>query len=366
MKKDMVAQVAIIGCGRVSGHHCRSIIETQGAELVAVCDLEKSKAKIYQEQFGVLAFVDYREMLERCPHINTVAIVTPSGMHFEHGLEIIRDYRKNLIVEKPTFMRPSQFRMIYDEAENYGLKIFPVFQNRHNKAVQRVKRGIESGELGTVRIVAVRVRWCRPKRYYDLAPWRGTYAMDGGCLTNQGVHHVDLMRFFGGEVERVCAQMRTLGAEIEVEDSVVASASFVSGALGCLEVTTAARPIDFEASLSVVCENGLAQIGGIAVNELQIYTPDPASCAVESEDFSGNVYGHGHKKLYCEVVAHYQTGKQFSVSRADAQASIQLLNAFYVSSERRSWADVATTGDSVQLGRTDDALANLYRTPIAR
>lgn len=39
-----------------------------------------------------------------------------------------------------------------------------------------------AGELGKLRSVAVRVRWCRPQRYYDLAPWRGTFAMDGGCL----------------------------------------------------------------------------------------------------------------------------------------------------------------------------------------
>ena len=365
MKPSPTARVAIIGCGRVSGHHCSSIMETPGAELVAVCDLDLAKAKVYREQFGVKAFTDYREMFEKCPNINTVSIVTPSGMHFEHALEIIQKYQKSVIVEKPTFLRPSQLKTAYDTAEKHGVGIFPVFQNRHNKAVQRVKKGILSGELGGIRIVSVRVRWCRPKRYYELAPWRGTYAMDGGCLTNQGIHHIDLMRFFGGEVARVCAQMGTLGADIEVEDTVVANATFANGALGSVEVTTAARPIDFEASLSVVCEKGLAQIGGIAVNELQIYTPDPAACPIASEDFSGNVYGHGHHELYKEIVETYQTGKLFSVSRSDAFSTIQLLNAFYVSSESCAWANVVTAGDSVRLGCANEELANLYRTPIA-
>jgi len=284
-------------------------------------------------------------------------------MHFEHGLEIIERFRKNLIVEKPTFMRPSQMEQAYATASKYGLSLFPVFQNRHNLAVRRVKQGLDSGELGRVRIVSVRVRWCRPQRYYDLAPWRGTFAMDGGCLTNQGVHHVDLMRHFGGEVKRVCSSMSTLGATIEVEDAAVGSVAFNNGALGSVEVTTAARPIDYEASLSLVCENGLAQIGGIAVNELQVYTPDPSACAPNSEDFSGNVYGHGHEQLYKEIVAFYREDRPFSVSREDALSTIRLLNAFYVADERGGWTQVATAGDSERLGRADEALANLYRTP---
>lgn len=361
--KNNTGKVAIIGCGRVSGHHCRSIAQTEGVELTAVCDLIPEKAKAYHEQFGAKAYENYHQMLLENPQINTVAIVTPSGMHYEHALDIISRYRKNVIVEKPTFMKPSQLIGAYEAAAHHGVNIFPVFQNRHNRAVQRVKQGLLSGELGKVRIVSVRVRWCRPQRYYELAPWRGTFAQDGGCLTNQGVHHVDLMRYFGGEVGRVCTSMCTLGVDIEVEDTVTASVVFRNGALGSLEVTTAARPIDYEASLSLVCENGLAQIGGIAVNELQVYTPEPQACAPHSEDFSGNVYGHGHVQLYKEIVAFYQAREPFSVSREDALATIRLLNAFYVADERTGWVDAETAGDSERLGRADEVLATLYRTP---
>lgn len=361
MKKKTV-KVAIIGCGRVSGHHCRSIIETDGTELVAVCDLMIEKANIYHEQFGTKAYADYHRMLRENPEIDTVAIVTPSGMHYEHALDIISRYRKNIIVEKPTFMKPSQVREVYGKAAEAGVQVFAVFQNRHNLAVKRVLRGLAAGELGQVRSVAVRVRWCRPQRYYDLAPWRGTFAMDGGCLTNQGIHHIDLLRQLGGEVSRVCGVHRTLGADIEVEDTAAASLVFSSGAIGTLEVTTAARPIDYEASISLVCESGLAQIGGIAVNELQIYTPDPEACANNSEDFSGNVYGHGHVKIYEEIVKHFNNEERFPVTFEDTLATIQLLNSFYLADENQSWVDVATAGDSVRLGQLDDELADLYRT----
>ena len=118
----------------------------------------------------------------------------------------------------------------------------------------------------------IQVRWHRPKRYYELAKWRGTYSHDGGALTNQGIHHIDLMRYFGGEIKRVNCQMCTYNIDIEVENAAVSTFIFESGALGSMEITTAAYPDDFEASISIVGSKGLAKIGGLAVNELQIFT----------------------------------------------------------------------------------------------
>ena len=355
-------QVAVIGCGRIAGHHCRSIVAAEGIKMVAVCDLVESRAAAYGKEFNVPYFVNYHEMFKTLPQINTVVVATPSGMHYEHATEIMRLYRKNVIVEKPTFMRPSQLREAYSLADQLGLHIFPVFQNRYNHAVRRVHQALSNGELGNIRIISVRVRWCRPQRYYDMAPWRGTYAQDGGALTNQGIHHVDLLRHLGGEVERVNAVMRTLGAEVEVEDTVVAMMTYSGGAVGVLEVTTAARPDDFEASISLVCEKGLAQIGGIAVNELQIFTPDPSACVAHSEDFSGNIYGHGHGDMYRDISAFFNQNIPYPVEWNDCLNTIKLLHAFYRSDESGACVDVESNEESVRLGRPDESLANLYRS----
>jgi UDP-N-acetyl-2-amino-2-deoxyglucuronate dehydrogenase len=357
-------KVALIGCGRISGHHARSIVSLVGVDLVAVCDLDLKKAQAYSDEFGVSAYKNYHQMLDEHPEINVVSIATPSGMHFEHAIEIITHYRKHIIVEKPTFIKPSQVREIYSKAAELGLQVFAVFQNRYNKAVTRVLQGLANNELGSIRTLAVRVRWCRPQRYYDMADWRGTFAMDGGCLTNQGIHHIDLMRKMGGEVKRVLSIHRTLGVEIEVEDIVTALIEFDSGAVGTLEVTTAARPIDYEASLSLVCENGLAQLGGIAVNELQIYSPNPEVCEDFSEDFSGNIYGNGHAKMYGEIINYFSNGIEYPITMKDTLGTIQLLNSFYLSDESKDWCFIEEGGDSSRLGCTNEGLAQLYRTNL--
>ncbi|MBF0095666.1 MAG: Gfo/Idh/MocA family oxidoreductase [Alphaproteobacteria bacterium] len=360
--------VALVGCGRVAGHHCRSIGMVEGVRLAAVCDLAADKAKAYGEEFGVPWYTDYHRMLAEVAGIDTVAVITPSGMHFEHALDMMERHGKSVIVEKPTFMRPEQLLAAYGTADRLGLDIFPVFQNRHNKAVRRVKAALEAGELGEVRLTSVRLRWCRPQRYYDMAEWRGTFSHDGGALTNQGIHHVDLLRYLGGEVETVSAVMRTLGAEIEVEDAVVATLTYADGAIGSLEVTTAARPDDFEASISIVGSKGLAQIGGIAVNELQIFTPDPSACAGNSEDFKGvkghgAVYGYGHEQMYRDIVAHRRQGVAYPVNRADCLSTLRLLHAFYRSDELGGWVEVAVEKQSSRLGRANEDISRLYRAP---
>lgn len=361
MNQKQSHKIAVIGCGRIAGHHCRTIQQIKNLELTAVCDLNIDRATAYGNECKVPSYTNYRTMIASHPEIETVVIATPSGMHFEHGMEMIENYKKNIIIEKPTFLRPSEVRKAWNTATKVGVKIFPVFQNRFNSAVQRVKTGISNGELGAIRVASVRVRWCRPQRYYDLAPWRGTFAQDGGALTNQGIHHIDLLRYLGGEVSEVSAVMRTLGANIEVEDTVVGSIQFESGAVGALEITTAARPDDFEASLSLVCENGLAQIGGIAVNELQVYTPNPSQCREFSQDFSGNVYGLGHAELYRSIANTLGNNVPYIIAEDDCWRSINLLHSFYVSAHGGSAVKTKDHPEYQRLGECNETLAALYR-----
>jgi len=361
-------QVAILGCGRVAGHHCLALQETDGVNLAAVCDLQIERAEQYGKMYDVPFYQNYNEMFQNHSDIDVVSIITPSGMHAEHTKEILSNFGKSVIVEKPTFLGVREAERTFSLAKSIKLEIFPIFQNRHNKAVKRVKRAIAEGELGEVRIVSVRVRWCRPQAYYDLSQWRGTFSHDGGALTNQGIHHVDLLTYLGGKVSRVNSVMRTMGAKIEVEDTAVATLEYQHGGLGVVECTTAARPDDFEASISIVGEKGLAQIGGIAVNELQIFTPDPRECGPNSEDFSGingkgAVYGYGHFQVYKDIGLHLNGEKEYPITETDCMNTLKLLEAFYKSHEVGDWVLAEDSGYSQNLGRINDQISAFYRTP---
>ena len=140
--------LAIIGCGRVAMHHCNAILKVNKLKLVSVCDFNEERGKILADKYKVKFFTNYNEMLEKLGDtIDIVAIITPSGMHYDHAMDIINKFKKHIIVEKPTFMKPSQVKKAYSLAKKYKLEIFPIFQNRYNLAVKRVKKAIKKMKL---------------------------------------------------------------------------------------------------------------------------------------------------------------------------------------------------------------------------
>lgn len=354
---------ALIGCGRVAGRHVEALQAAPDAELAAVCDMVEERAVERSVQGRVPYYLNYHEMLTAHPEIDVASIITPTGSHFEHASDIVSRYGKHLALEKPMVLVLSQAHALKELADERGVRVFPIYQNRFNKAVQRVKKAMEpGGELGKMRVGTVRVRWCRPQRYYNLSPWRGTFAMDGGAMTNQGVHYIDLLRYLCGKVKRVNAITATLGAEIEVEDTGVATLEFEGGGLGVIEIMTSARHEDFEASVSCVCENGLAILSGIATNELQTFSPDPSQAAACSEVFP-TVYGFGHDAVVQGIARALLHDAPAPIEFDDGLESVKLLHALYRSDEIGGWVDVDEGVDSARLGRTDESLLRLYRTP---
>lgn len=351
---------AMIGCGRIAGHHLRAVREIQRAELAAICDMNADRAKPYSEQYGVPWYANYHTMFEK-EKVDVVCILTPSGMHPTHAMDIMRRYRKHVVVEKPMAMKLSDLEALHKTAVESKVKVFPVYQNRYNKAVQAVRSALLEGRLGRPVMGTVRLRWCRPQRYYDRDPWRGTWSHDGGALTNQGIHYLDLLLHLLGDVEQVCTLTATQLVKVEVEDTAVATLRFASGALGVIEVTTAARPDDCEASISVLAEAGVGVLAGITANRLVTWTPDQAACELHSEEVP-TAYGNGHRPLLADVVADLLDGTPHPISFEEGARAIQFLNALYRSAEDNRPVMLKDNPVSHFLGREDKALHALYLT----
>ncbi len=351
--------IGFIGSGKIAGHHFLSIKKYKNLRLKAVSDFNLEKISKHNFPSYVKKYDHYEKMLAN-EDLDLVVLMTPSGMHYEHTKKILQRYNVNIIVEKPICLRTSQVIELYSLARKKKLNIFPVYQNRYNKCVKFFKKKKTLDQLGKIRLVSVQVRWCRPQRYYDLADWRGTFSHDGGALTNQGIHHLDVLRYVCGEITKVNTSMRTLGANIEVEDTVVSTIEFKNGAVGTLEITTAARPKDFNATISIVGSKGLAQIGGIALNELQIFTPNESECNKNSE-YIPNAYGFGHFSFYKDISKFFSQKKKFPVTYKDCLNTINLLNAFYISDEINKSYKIKGFKNSKRLGKKNEKISKNYK-----
>jgi predicted dehydrogenase len=346
---------ALIGCGRVAKRHAEllGLGQIAGARLAAVCDHVEDRARAFGEKYDVPWYVDMHAMMS-AESVDVVSILTPSGLHAEHLL-VVAPYGKHVVLEKPMALTLDDAdAMIRACAEN-EIRLFVVKQNRFNVPVQKLREAMEAGRFGRLVLGTVRVRWCRPQSYYDQDAWRGTWAFDGGVLTNQASHHIDLLEWMVGEVESVFAKSTTALVNIEAEDTAVVTLKFRNGALGVIEATTAARPKDLEGSISILGERGSVEIGGFAVNRMKAWNfvePQAGDDEV-MEKFSvnpPNVYGFGHQAYYEHVVDCIKNGKQHLVDGLEGRKSLELISAIYESIETGREVRLRFKPDRCKLG----------------
>lgn len=329
---------ALVGCGRIAKRHSEllGLNQISSARLVAVSDLDLVKAQAIGMQFSVPHYVDMHQMMQK-EDIDVVVVLTESGNHARNVVDLAK-HGKHIVVEKPMALSLDDADAMIKACDEAGVKLFVVKQNRFNVPVLKLREALEQGRFGKLVLGTVRVRWCRPQAYYDQASWRGTWAMDGGVLTNQASHHVDLLEWMLGDVDSVFARSTTALAKIEAEDTAVVTLKFRNGALGIIEATTAVRPKDLEGSISVLGEGGTVVIGGFAVNKMETWNfaePAPGDESV-MEQYSVNppsVYGFGHQAYYEHVVDCIKNNRRHLVDGLEGRRSLELINAIYESIE---------------------------------
>ncbi len=348
----------IVGCGRIFKKHAQTLTGflSEKTELVAVCDVKKERAEKAGKEFGVPYYTSYDEMLEKHGDIDVVNILTESGNHARHTIDIASKYKKHIVVEKPMALTLEDADEMIRVCDAHRVKLFVVKQNRYNVPVMKLREALEAGRFGKLVMGTVRVRWCRPQAYYDQDAWRGTWSMDGGVFTNQASHHIDLLEWMLGEPISVFAKSRTALVNIETEDTGVAIIQFRNGVIGVVEATTATRPKDIEGSLTIMGEHGTVEIGGFAVNEMSLWNfadgvNDSEQVLSEYKEAPPNVYGYGHNKYLENVCDSIMQDKQALVDGLEGRKSLELINAIYESIETGREVFLRFRPEKCRLGR---------------
>jgi UDP-N-acetyl-2-amino-2-deoxyglucuronate dehydrogenase len=348
-------RIGILGCGRVSRRYlevCRD--ELKDATVTVVCDLKHELAQSIAAELNAEATYSLESLLQK-DNVDVIVILTESGKHGTHARQIL-EAGKHVIVEKPAAMLPDEVLMNEQLAAEKELMYAVIHQNRLNPALQVLKKHYDSGRFGKIVLATIRLRWCRYQEYYNDG-WHGTWAMDGGVLNQQAIHHLDALEWICGPIDRVVAAQSNALNQLEAEDTTVATVKFVNGALGNIEVTTAARPEDFEASISIVGENGMVVVGGIALNQIETWKfvvplPEDSSIPVQHSQKVPSGYGLSHGPMLQELVDRLNEGRLDPlVSGTDAVHCIQLSHAIYCSVEEGGWVQLVDNPLSSRLGK---------------
>lgn len=351
---------ALIGCGRIAANHIKAVLNN-GLKLTAVCDLLPGQMENLLTEYGlqndpfIQRYTDYKKLLAEHPELELVAIATSSGVHAEIALDCI-DAGVNVIIEKPMAMCMADADEIIRRSAEKGVTVCACHQNRFNVAVQKTRAALEAGRFGKLSHGSIHVRWNRGKQYYDQANWRGTWAEDGGCLMNQCIHGIDLLRWMmGDEVDTVYGvTRRQQHAYIEAEDVGMAVLTFKNGAIATVEGTVNIYPKNLEETLCLFGETGTVKIGGKSTNNLDIWDfADETNADLANkglQESASNVYGNGHTSLYADVIDAIQTGHRPYVDAIAGRNALEIVLAIYKS---------AKTGQPVKLPLVDFASADM-------
>ena len=348
---------ALIGCGRISTNHIKAAVNNSSKlELSAVCDIVPERMQQLLEKHGlenddsIKRYTDYKVMIEEiAPEL--VSIATESGSHAEIALYCI-DKGINVIIEKPMAMSMADADEIIRRSQLKHVKVCACHQNRFNVAVQKTRKALESGRFGRLSHGSVHVRWNRNQSYYDQAKWRGTWAEDGGCLMNQCIHGIDLLRWmFGNEVDEVYGTTRQqFHNYLEAEDVGMAVVKFKNGAIATIEGTTNVYPKNLEETLYIFGEKGTVKIGGTSTNNIDVWDfADETDGDLENKglkEATSNVYGNGHTSLFADVIDAINNDRAPYIDAIAGRNALEMILAIYKSQK---------TGEPVKLPLKDFA-----------
>jgi predicted dehydrogenase len=340
MKK---VKYALFGCGRVSQRYIEVFRDELANGICTVaCDPMRERADAVAKALGAKSAYDFEETLNQ-GGFDAAIVLTESGYHFQHARRCL-EAGFHTVVEKPICFRPAEVAELQALAEKKGLMLAPILQNRLNPAIRAVRRALDQARIGEVRMISVRLHWCRDDSYYSDG-WHGTFRLDGGVIFQQALHHVDAMCHLMGLPEWSFAHQTKLANKLEAEDTTLAMFRFPGGALGTLEATTAARPRDLEASVTLLGTRGSIKVAGIALNEIVYWNvPDPTEEERRaSELFSQAVptgYGLSHGPLLAAIGDAILGGAKPPISASDATKALSVIHSLYRSAVSERWEKV--------------------------
>lgn len=342
----------IVGAGVIAAIHADAIalLSKTGlanTRLVAVTDVAADAAAAFAAARGCPAEPDLGALLAR-RDVEVVCVCVPTGLHAQIGVQAAKA-GKHLVVEKPIDVSLEAADRLIDATRAAGVALTVISQHRFDPGLVELRRLLDDGALGRLVIGEASTKWYRTQAYYDSAAWRGTYAMDGGSLMNQGVHYVDLLRWCLGSPAEITAVCTTQAHQIEVEDTALAIVRFASGAVGTILSSTAAFP-GFPQRLEITGTEGTVTVedgqivgralAGDAAPAAPIASADADSPAAAADPAVVDVASHAAQ--LADLLDAVDAGREPAVSGQDGRDALEIVLAVYESSR---------TGRPVILGR---------------
>jgi predicted dehydrogenase len=211
---DSALGVAIVGCGLIGRKRAQAL----GANRLVTCaDAVLGRAEALAREYpGCVATDAYQEAISH-PEVQAVIVAATNNMLAPVGLAAI-EAGKHVLIEKPAARNAAELRPLLEAAERQGVIVKVGFNHRFHPAFQQARALVDAGELGD--LLYIRARYGHGGRVGYDREWRADPAIAGGGeLLDQGVHLIDLSRWFCGDFPEVSGHIGTYFWDMPVEDN---------------------------------------------------------------------------------------------------------------------------------------------------
>ena len=329
-------RVGIIGCGRISPFHGIPAGSQENATLVACCDIVRERAEEKAAEFGCEGiYTDYKEMIQK-EKLNVVHICLPHYLHPPVAIEAMK-MGCNVLTEKPMAICVADAEAMVECAEESGVALGVIFQNRYNAGSVLIKNVLEQGSIGAILAAKATLTWYRPDEYYTRSDWKGTWDKEGGgVIIDQAIHTLDLLRWFvGDELSYVDAHIANRDHKvIEVEDVADGLMAFKNGVKASFWAMNYYSH-DAEVEIDIVCEHGhikmVTEEARVIYNDGREFVAKPNP--EEAFDYGGgpSYWGASHVKQIDQFYDALEQGVKPEIDGSDALKTQKMVNALYES-----------------------------------
>jgi UDP-N-acetyl-2-amino-2-deoxyglucuronate dehydrogenase len=241
MPETNPVRFGILGCGSASVPVCEAIVASTLTELVAVYDVNPEVANDLSQRFYVQAVETLDEMLTN-PTVDAVYIAVPHYLLTPLTQQVL-EAGKHVLTEKPLATSLEEVDRLISIVNERQLTLGVFYEMRYAPAHSIAREFVQAGAIGDVVSIQIQTLIDKPLTYWQsgyvrrsLNPWRGIKSQAGGGVTLMNTSHLlDALFYITGlSVTTVSAEIGTLVADVEVEDTAAATMRFNNGAIGSL------------------------------------------------------------------------------------------------------------------------------------
>lgn len=190
-------RITAVGCGGVGLRHQKGHLACPETELVAVCDMDVEKAQRRAKELGLERWYPSIEEMLSNEECDAVDVVTADHLHFQPVMECL-EAGKHVLCEKPLSLSLDEAEQMVAKAKEKDVYLSMDYNRRFAPGYAKARQWFDAGECG--RLAYIDMKLSQGGMTHS---WKGEYYL----LYELQTHAIDLLRWFGGEIVAVCAQM---------------------------------------------------------------------------------------------------------------------------------------------------------------